>query len=341
MTTIQLKKLKENELKKFSYHKTKEVVDALENLNLHDIISGFAAHEEIEKYISFAATINNRVDNNEFSYLNLKINHKEKITLQNRLLNILANLRHLYNFVRLSGRDDEFKQVVISLQELQLEFAKLQSDYNQKKNNVDNIIGNYEKKIKDSERNLTSHVLSIMGVFSAIITIILSVIITSSSWLNNANGASAILAFVVPNLVTLLAVFVLLSLIFFYLHRDTSESGEKCAQQKRSRAFTLTIAGILISVIMCCWLCLSSITQSPDHVRYIIPSEQYKIVDYSTDSSNETDCTHETDCDCHIAGSNTSYFEFIFNGIPFKFEYNESLLHDGNLYFCTEHNTLE
>lgn len=335
MTTSQLKKLKENELKKFSYPKTKEVVDALENLNLHDIISGFAAHEEIEKYISFAATINNRVDNNEFPYLNLKINQKEKVTLQNRLLNILANLRHLYNFVRLSGRDDEIEQVGLTLQELQLEFAKLQCDYNEKKKNVDNIIGDYEKKIKDSESHLTSHVLSIMGVFSAIITIILSIIITSSSWLNNADGASAIIAFVVPNIVALFVVFVLLSLIFFYLHKDTNEQGEKCAKQKRSSAFTFAIIGTLVSAGLCCWLCISSSPKTATHIRYIIPSTQYRIVEDTVDAPG--DCHHDSESNCN----KVRCIEFTFEGNNYSFEYDESLKHGENLYFCEKHCTLE
>ena len=329
--SIDLSNIRDNDLIRGSYSEIIEIIDALEGINAFRF-SGVSAIETLEAYRSYAYIIKGRILSNEFKELSSNDSRREKTILHSRL-NVIID--HISSSLEINGLLNEQTEYITNT------INKAKKELSDQKKAIEKEAKLVQKQIDKSEHTILSHVLSIMGVFSAIITIILSVIITSSSWLNNANGASAIIAFVVPNLVTLLAVFVLLSLVFFYLHRDTSDSGEKCAQQKRSRAFTLTIAGILISVIMCCWLCLSSITQSPDHARYIIPSEQYKIVDYSTDSSNETDCTHETDCDCHIAGSNTSYFEFIFNGIPFKFEYNESLLHDGNLYFCTEHNSLE
>lgn len=177
MTTDQLKVLKENELRKFSYAKTMSVVDALESLNLVDI-SGIAAHEEIETYISLAAIIKNRVDYNELSkpvskLTRRKSSERDKEILQNRLINILANLRYAYNFVRLNSRIDAIEQIGNSINEIRADFNSLQDDYLKKKEKVDNIIDKHREEINASERTIISHALSIMGVFSAIITILI------------------------------------------------------------------------------------------------------------------------------------------------------------------------
>ncbi len=263
MTTDQLKKLKENDLRRFSYTKTMDVVETLESLNLIDI-SGIAAHEEIETYISLTAIIKNRVDHDELQKQPKLLNRKskdrdkDKDILRNRLINILANLRFAYNFVRLNSRIDTVEKISDNIQGIREDFNNLQKDYEDKKKTVDNIIDKHREELNASERAIMSHVLSIMGVFSAVITLIMSVVITSSSWLNNADGAEAIIAFIIPNLVALIAVFVLISLIFFYLHRDTSTKVEKCSSHKRSVAFTVVIVALLVCVILCCWFCFAT-----------------------------------------------------------------------------------
>ena len=185
MTTDQLKKLKENDLRRFSYTKTMDVVETLESLNLIDI-SGIAAHEEIETYISLTAIIKNRVDHDELQKQPKLLNRKskdrdkDKDILRNRLINILANLRFAYNFVRLNSRIDTVEKISDNIQGIREDFNNLQKDYEDKKKTVDNIIDKHREELNASERAIMSHVLSIMGVFSAVITLIMSVVISKS-----------------------------------------------------------------------------------------------------------------------------------------------------------------
>jgi len=343
MTTDQLKKLKENDLRRFSYTKTMDVVETLESLNLIDI-SGIAAHEEIETYISLTAIIKNRVDHDELQKQPKLLNRKskdrdkDKDILRNRLINILANLRFAYNFVRLNSRIDTVEKISDNIQGIREDFNNLQKDYEDKKKTVDNIIDKHREELNSSERAIMSHVLSIMGVFSAVITLIMSLVITTSSWLNNADQSDAFYAFVVPNGVTLVAVFSLVLLVYFFIDQDKIANENERTNQKKTRIIVVCIILGMI-VLFCALLSLifinTSSTHNSEHTRYIIQSEQYKIINQSNN------CTHDMSCDCDNGVGTANNIEFTFAGNNYSFNYDEALLHDGNLYFCAEHGVLE
>ena len=322
--------LKENQLKKYSYEDTLKIVSELESSSISQY-TGIAAVEISEQYYSFASIINNRIINNEFPELKLKIKKNEKEILQHRVTTLLSSLKYSLDLGKLEKRVKE-------VDTLKLKIDRIDADYQEKAKKIDDSITEFKKRIDESESKILSNVLAIMGVFSAIITIILSIIITSSSWLNNADGASAIIAFVVPSLVSLLVAFVLLSLVFSYINKDTNGKGEKLSNQKYDRAFKLSICGILIITSLCCWLCLSSNDKAPTHIRYIILPNQYNIVE---DDIPKHQCSHHADCTCNKIVETKLFYEFIIEDRLYRFEYNENLLHDGNLHFCAEHEVLE
>ena len=244
---MELNNLRERTLLQCSYSDALDIVIAMENVKaLH--LSGIEAIEELETYLSFVLILKGRLANEEFPELRGNDRRREKSSFLSRL-----NLLHdkisfaLEVNIRFNKHTSQIFEWV----------SEVSDDLENKRKDIEDTANAVREEIDESEHNILAHVLSLMGIFSAIITLIMSVVITSASWLNTANGASAIIAFIVPNLVTLIAVFTLLSLIFFYLHRDTPAQNGKCAKHKRSIAFTITIIALILCVILCCWICLS------------------------------------------------------------------------------------
>lgn len=182
-----------------------------------------------------------------------------------------------------------------------------------------------EKKLDDSEHNMLTHVLTLMGVFSAVITIIMSVVITATAWLNNADGASAVLAFIIPSAVAVFAVVVLLCLVFLY-HNVTTGSDTHPIKSKTAKALFVILLVIIVVLSGLLILIATTHTQKckPDHTHYIISSAEYTIKREATDADNQD-----------------LYFQFRLGEKSYCFRYDEEYIHDGNLYFCQEHNILE
>lgn len=325
---IDLDRLKENDLKKYSYDETLKVVDELERTSISKY-AGIVAIEKSEMYYAFALLIKNRIENDEFIELRFKNKKNDKELLQHRLITMLTSFKYSLDLGKLEKRIKEVETFDEKIKSLNEKLSNIQSDYDKKKADIEKSVADFEKRINDSEHTILAHVLALIGIFSAIMTIIMSVVMTSSSWLNNADSPSAIIAFIIPNLVALIAVFVLLSLIFFYLHHETSEKNEKCAKHKRSLAFTICIVALVLCVILGCWICLSERDKAvTPHAKYILSPGEYSIKE---DETNPADNTDEP----------TLYFEFDFEDKHYSIEYNQNLLHDGNLYFCAEHEVLE
>ena len=210
--SLNLNTLKENELRKFSYIETKEVLSELEKIRLHSL-DGIDIIERVETYYSFVTLIKNRVDNHEFAELNGS-DKKSEIKRLHITLDIL-----LYTF-KFSLDGNKLRKQMIKL-DSQVQFT--QKDYNDKKheleakvNVVEKSVKKFQSQVNDTEHTILTHVLTLMGVFTAVITIILSVATTSSAWLNNASGASAVIAFIVPNLVVIIAMVILLGIVLFH-----------------------------------------------------------------------------------------------------------------------------
>lgn len=194
-------------------------------------------------------------------------------------------------------------------------------------------------KIKSATDNIEPQImttiLTLMGVFSAIITIIMSVVITSSSWLNNANGASAIIAFIVPNLVVAFSISILLGVVFsrrsgkyIVISGDdwNHETMATKALQKVRRTQTTTILMVVIFTVICIAFALfeMKINDEP-HTRYIFTEDMYDCVEIEDDTSEQS----------------VLVIEFNFSGKNYRFLYDESYFHDGSIYFCEEHERLE
>lgn len=245
---MELKDLRERTLLQCPFSEALDVVIELERVKaLH--LTGIEAIEELESYLSFVLILKGRLSNDEFPELKGNDHRRERTSFLSRL-NLLydkisfaleVNIRFNKQSTQISDWISE------ATEELEGKRQDIKKSAMKVRNEIDN-----------SEHKILTHVLSLMGIFSAIITFIMSMVITSSSWLNNADGASAIIAFVIPNLIALISVFVLLSLIFFYLHKDTPASDESCAIHKRSLAFIVVIVALLLCVILCCWFCLSA-----------------------------------------------------------------------------------
>ena len=180
-----------------------------------------------------------------------------------------------------------------------------------------------EEKLNNIEHDMLTHVLTLMGVFSAVITIFMSLVITSTAWLNNADGASAVLAFVVPSAVAVVAVASLLLIIFVYHNATTGSDNHPI---KVSPAYIVLIvffailAGSLVHIS-------TSYSQkcTPDHIHTILTESDYRIgVEPKPDGSIVN-----------------VYLQFTLDGKNYWFDYNEEYIHNGNLYFCQEHKRLE
>lgn len=228
------------------------------------------------------------------------------------------------------------------------------------------------KKIKQLEKDTMDSHIAILGVYSAIITIVMSIVVTSSSWLNNADGASAIFAFVIPSAIVILSIAVLFLFIFLYRkdipyiseiqysEKDMSESkdvkeeqetdekyknkekqkvkikirkkckNEKNIQKQENRKRMAIFIGVIIlvsaSITVLTYSALKYIMPSENsHQRYIIKQSQYSVTD---EYDYEANCKRQ-------------YFEFNNEGKNHQFAFNEKFIHDGNLYYCDDHNRLE
>ena len=320
--SIDLSKVKQRDIINCQYTKAKEFVEALEQIKPFKYKS-IEAVEELEGYLSNALIIKFRILNGDFKS---DCKEKEKKDLIQKLDYIIDHFNSALEInVTLINQS---AQVIEWIEDAKKQLGEQKTEIEKKAKLV-------QEQIDNSEHTILSHVLTLMGIFSAIITIILSVIITSSSWINNANKSDAVVAFVVPNTVALLSVTLLLSLIFVNNHRNRIE--DKTVKQRirdtiKSIAFhsiiIIIILGTLISAI-----CLSFANDSSyPHVSYILSPGEYSVIPEVITPANP---------DAGIEEHKEYFFEFIFEDKHYRFTYEESLKHGENLYFCTEHGVLE
>lgn len=329
---IDLNKLKENDLKKFSYADTKNVISELEKIRLPSL-DGIDAIERVETYYSFASIIKNKVDNREFTELNQA--SKADIKALHMTLDLLLSVFKFSldgNKLRkqMAGIGVQVKGINKQIEDIDKQVKGTESDYNAKKkeleekvNSVKTDVKDFQKRVDDSEHTMLTHVLTLMGVFTAVITIIMSVVITSSSWLNNADSASEFFALAVPNLVTILAVIVLVGLVFIYQNSFLpKESRSKGAKWFFPALFIL----VLIVTSLVGWSAISySQPCKAAQVHYVISPSEYTI----------TECINDE------TGEKERFCIFVFDGVSYKFLYDEQYIHSGNLYFCKDHQALE
>lgn len=333
---VDLHKLRINEIKSYSLEETKEIIDSLEQVNTLKL-NGIGAVEELETFYFITNLIIERINAGSFPELVEQDNHtnKEKNKIKQERNKLRGRLKVLSNrFVtsieinnmtlQAVYRVDETAQMM-SVYKAQLEEQLNRS--NEKMNGIKLALDNYsgdveklKKDIEESEHNILTHVLTLLGVFSAIIVTIMSVVITSSSWLNSAGGDGAMIVFVVPTGIVVVAIIVMLTLIYpLYGPRDTEDNTKK---KKTTVVFFVFAWGVVICIgALIAWLgYLQSKEWETVHVRYVLEESEYSILEK---------CNEGT------------YYEFNVDGVKYIQNYDADLLHDGTLHFCEKHKALE
>lgn len=126
--------------------------------------------------------------------------------------------------IALDNKARESEKVVnLQVQTLKNELV---SSVNCTKGSLEKKVRNFKRKINNIQHEMLTHIITLLGAFVAVVVIVMSIVITSSARLNNASNASAIVAFVVPNLVTTLVVICLVSLVFSFIPGQISMSDD-------------------------------------------------------------------------------------------------------------------
>lgn len=260
---------------------------------------------KIDHYITFCA--------HTISSFSFQTNQAEDmiVDLKNRLNTFLIAF-HYQNSVSIMEKTFNDSLSVFN-DKITKEETDISTSLKETKRKLDSAV---DKAVTEAVQKNTTHTLTLMGVFTAVIAMVVSVAVTSSSWLSNANGASAIIAFVIPNLVIIIGIVLMLSFITF-IYREG----------KKRQIFSAIVFGILITfaILFSSINIPKMITDVREgtviHNRHILSENEFEIVK----STEEEPIS----------------FVFTFEFIEYTFEYDERLLHDGNLYFCEEHKTLE
>lgn len=346
--------LKEKDLRNCSLSETIDIIDEISKIvteqhgNIQtepdDIIRITEMSDDLYSKIT---TLQNKILEDAFNEKLPRNWKSKKEGLLSKLFSIIIVVQNIRDSVRVWISINESNQHFADLEKA---YRALVKDYDDKKTKLESHIQEIEKttqttldkqtdaikttseetleEIQSAEGKIVSHVLTLMGVFSAVITIILSIVVTSSSWLNNATNSSAIVAFIVPNLVTLFAVISVVLLVYMY-HKAFYPPVLK-QNQSPSKAPTIISAILLVTILLITIIVsllayrYADIDKKP-HLRYVIHDTDYEIVEVI---DQETDKTHK-------------YFEFTLDGINYQFEYDKNYLHQSDVYFCLEHNTLE
>lgn len=233
----------------------------------------------------------------------LKINEMIQSTLfiNSSLDNLLFDLKIRYNKNKINSLANKVNS----------EFDKKIGELTEK---VESQEGELKKDAEDqisaAEKKVFNNSMTYMSILAALIAIIVSVISTSSSWLNNANNSSVIVAFVTPTLVLLFAITFLLS---FSGYLFANEKGKK-------KIFLGLFVGVAVCIVLFSLILFTKVysksnEENEKHTYYIIDSNDYQI--------------------------NDNMIEFSFEGMVYSFTYDETLLHNGKLKYCIEHNKLE
>lgn len=206
-------------------------------------------------------------------------------------------------------------------------------------------------EIDTSSDQIMPNIISLMGIFSSIIVVILSLITTSSTWLANSNETSVLIAFVVPAGIITLAVCALTALVRSLLDSKPSTKDSKNQFSKPSWNglwFSLYLffrrwgLWIVVAIVTSLFIyCTTKFCQEEmeSQVHYIA---QYFPVSEQRDETNDEESKPSSD-DCF----NELYIvqevllptgEVFLNKIPCS----ESDIHeDGYVYYCLLHQRFE
>lgn len=295
---------KPNEIKTFSYVDVKAVLAAIDEVSLSKL-ELIDATEILDHYIEILRMIDTCVYEDRFPECKTKTSKATIYQNTARLREKLGNYIDLSNFMRTNQA-----MFQVTVDNAQKKTTKIVENLKLDINNLERSINEATVSLDNSEHNILTHVLTLLGVFSAIIITIMSVVITASSWLNSGNSNDAIAAFVIPVVVTIIAVITLMMLVYcLYIKVD-----------KKHIAFVLyTVFIVAILVGMICYCYKQNVTYEPLHVRYIIDETEYTI----------------------IKKDDSQYYEFTIDEKTYTYSCDDMFLHNNEIHFCTLHNTIE
>lgn len=219
---------------------------------------------------------------------------------------------------------------------------------------VKDDVNKLSKKVNDIDNTsdkIMPNIVTLIGVFSSIIVVILSLITTSSTWLLNANEVSVLIAFIIPAAITTLAVCALTAFIR-PLVDSVPETGESqspnkapwwlilCSATKRTFRkwglwFFVSVVAFL-AVFGTMWFCQKEEDNTTHYIVKCLPMSESK--DYSNNGVAQP--TSETfDQELFIIQ------EILLptgNTYPNKIPCSESDKHeDGFVYYCLLHQRFE
>lgn len=128
---------------------------------------------------------------------------------------------------------------------------------------VNSTIDEVDKYIGNSEHRILTHVLTLLGVFTAVITLILSAISITNTWLQKADEVSFASAILIPSAVIIVAIIALLSVIhvlFFsrleykktnQINHKEVEAYNKKIHKRNLLSYSLLVI-IVVGLIGCC-----------------------------------------------------------------------------------------
>ena len=281
-------------------------------------------HETIETCLTDVESLYKRVceiivllDSNNTVSIVLEDNPRDTAShLENRLSAIVDRAK-LIQFTESETR--RFKETVERFQEnlsaSAVSVTKLQEELSDSKDNVEKLTTDLSAANKD--------MVAVMGVFTSIIVVVMSLVITSSSWLNNASGASAIIAFIIPSCVAVLAVC---ALTFFLRLLINSEKG--------SYTPWIVIAS-LVFVLGCVSIVAFGKKQIAPHNRLVFEVNKYAAVDPNNVAGERTINIHFTEKVTTLDGEHD--VEVVIDNQ----KESDCLIHNGLIYYCITHNRFE
>lgn len=324
-----LKLLKENDLRTYSYNDIKKVVQALEKINIYDdgteLADFITTTEVLETYSSFVHIIIMRVSNDEVDDLTSPQAKGLLLKRLNTLNERFTGWWRVNSFLRI-----RFDQMSNSLNESQNEITTQLTTTLIK---IQKETEDYTRKIDDSEHNILTHVLTLLGVFSAVIVTIMSVVISSGSWLNSADSSDAMLAFIVPAGIIIIAIITLLSFVYAFqynsLNKTTMNTEQKASDSQKKKTDKNPIKGLYVTsgivavglgiLIISLWW-LQHQECKAIHTRYIIPIAE---------------------CPVEMAKEEELVYRIVYNDKEHDFPCEKAITHGDNLHFCIIHEVLE
>lgn len=244
--------------------------------------------------------------------LDIKENYESSISNDSKLSSIIKTkqIQQIQKFCE--DENSKFNKFIFSFHIL-----KMCCDL---KKNIAVQSTNAEKQseiLKDTEHNILTHVLTLLGVFTTIITIIITTISTTASWLNNSNNSSFMVALLLPASIILLSTFLLLfmiKLLFLYKRNISKEETNKFLCRKNV-ILILIFVGIMVLFGSSIGIAISK-DKEPKHSEPII------IEDY-------------------VINQEENKLTYTYNEVKFTIELNYDLIHEDGLHYCTIHNKFE